>query len=127
MVIIDKTLQSNRLLFTLKENTTIATPIYLLVLHSPFNKTTSRFILQNNTSPFTFRYDEFIIETLIFKDLTIGTYYYSVYQTSTESLDETTMGKAVETGILKVVGEAVEGYVSISPVETTDDFLVYEK
>lgn len=118
MITIDTTQSSVGLILTLAEKTTVESPDYKLVLYSPFTKKNYRVELGVNTSSFTFRYDEFILDSEIFKSMEEGVYFYSIYQTSVEE-------NPIEVGLLKIKGE-VEEYVSITPDETEDDFITYD-
>jgi len=102
MILINKDNSKQNLVLTLAELTTIANPVYLLVLKSDFNGNSYRFILQNNLSSSTIRYDYFQLDTSLFTNLDTGIYSYKVYQSGSIAYDETTLGNSIESGKAEV-------------------------
>lgn len=118
MITIDPNLETVRFILTLTDKTTVENPEYTLVLYSPYTKKTYRTALGENISAYKFRYDEFILNSEIFKSMEAGAYFYSIYQTTEEQ-------NPIEVGLLKIIGQGNERFISITPNETDDDFIVY--
>lgn len=102
MILINKDNSTQDLVLTLTELTTIADPVYLLVLKNEFTDNLTRYILQDNVSANLNRYDHFQVDTSLFNDLDTGDYSYTIYQSDSINYDETTLGNYVETGKAKV-------------------------
>lgn len=127
MILINKDRETNTVILTLTELTTINNPVYLMVLYSEYTKKTYRIILPQNTSASKERYDEFTLNTSIFNNYEEGIYSYYIYQAETETIDETTLGNPVEIGKLKLFSNTTnEEYTSLNEEETEDDFITYE-
>lgn len=126
MLLINKSNPTTDLILTLTELTTIVNPVYLLVLTSDFNRTKSRFVLPQNISSNLLRYDHFKVDTSIFNDLDTGLYTYTVYQSATETTDETVLGNPVETGKAKIIVPANTVQPIIYQSEDTSDFYTYK-
>lgn len=104
--------QSNNLVVTVTEKTTISPAYYLLGLRSNDNMSTTVVRLTGNTSPNIERYDKFVLDevSLINQNLENArinleagsTYDYSIYQTSAISGTSVTGLTIVERGLLKV-------------------------
>lgn len=118
MIIIDKTKENNSIIVTVSELATIDDPTYIMVIYSGFTNKTYQIELPANISPSKERYDEFLVDTLLFKDVEEGFYVYTIYQDSI--MDDF----VVEIGVLQVVG-TVETYISIQQLEEADDYIVY--
>lgn len=118
MISINPSDDSVRLILTLTDKTTIEDPAYKLVLNSPYTNKTYRVDLGENASTYRFRYDEFILDSEIFKNMEVGIYFYSIYQTEEES-------NPIEVGLFKIIGEVETGYLTLPQDETDDDYLVY--
>lgn len=116
MLLVDKTNSQIRLLVTVSEATNVASPSYILHVYSPYTKQSFSLGLPGNSSPHPARYDEFILPVTAFNGIGAGVYHYSI----TEEID----GK-LERGVMKVVEAESDGYESIIPEESVDDFLVY--
>lgn len=84
--------------------------------------------MPENTSVYTERIDKFLIDGEIFKDIEVGQYYYSMYQSETESETETGLGNPVETGLINVTDElpAEDQFISVTSPEADDDFITYK-
>jgi hypothetical protein len=118
MIVIDKATETTRLIFTLTEKTDVENPIYTLVLHSPYTNKTYSLELPANTSQYKERYDEFILDTEIFKDMESGSYYYSVL--------EGEPSEVIQIGLATIVQPNEPDFITVNESETTDDYIVYE-
>lgn len=114
--------QTQELVLTLKEKTTLANPVYLFRFVNDTDKKEYAFI-GTDTSEFKYRYNLFTVTegTTITLPLT-GLYTYYVYeQSSTTNTDYKLSGTMVERGKLKVTGTA-----AAEPVYTnTEEIKVY--
>ena len=111
MIKIDRTQASTRLILTLGETTT-APGEYVLHIQSSATGRDLAVPLVTNLSPYPQRYDEYVLDTQLFKDLAAGRCTYRV-----TSGDET-----VEVGVAFVT-EAQEEFVFIEPTATDDDYV----
>jgi hypothetical protein len=126
MITIDKDSNSQILVVTVTELTTIENPCYLLVINSAFTNNTYRIQLPENSSENIVRYDEFILDTAVFNYISEGLYNYSIYQSSVLTYDENALGEAVEKGFMKVTSStATETYISAPAVEGECQYVVY--
>lgn len=103
MQIIDKNSDSTKLYFTLSENTSIQNPFYLLVINHYTTGKKYQIILPENISQYPERIDEFLLDTQIFKDMEVGQYSYAAFQSETEPDNESSLGKPIEVGMLKII------------------------
>lgn len=78
MILIDKSKAEQILILTLTELTTVDDPEYTLTLTGDGNRDIFSIPLIENTSNFKERFDQFIIPTSEFTDLSDGIYTYSV-------------------------------------------------
>lgn len=118
MVLVDKTKNQNKLLFTISENQTDELSTLNLVLQSPFSNESFTIVLPENTSQHKSRYDEFFVNTSIFNNMNEGQYYYQVIQLSGNKL--------LESGLLELKGTPSLEYISVHNEESDDDLLVYQ-
>ncbi len=107
MILLNKSLDTQNVVLTLSELTTVANPVYLLVLTNDFTKVISRFILATNLSLDLNRYDLFQLTTASISSLEQGNYTYSVYQSTTASYDESSLGGAIEQGKARVIDPSI--------------------
>jgi len=106
MILIDKSLQVQKLVLTLTELTTIVNPVYLLVLANDFTKISSRFVLGTNLSQDLLRYDLFTLIQPQISPLEPGNYTYSVYQSSVSVTEETGLGSPIESGKARITNSS---------------------
>lgn len=122
-LVIDKSLSTQRLLFTANEIFTGFTGVVLNVFNQATNVDTS-INLGNDVSDYPNRYNDFRPSTNLFTDLANGTYSFRLSCNERDNL---------ETGILKVVDdvetpeeEVANTYTFIEPTSTDDDYVVYK-
>jgi hypothetical protein len=104
--------QSNNLVVTVTEKTTISPAYYLLALRSNDNMSVTTVRLTGNTSPNIERYDKFVLDEVSLLNQNLenakinleagSTYDYSIYQTSATSGTSISGLTIVERGLLKV-------------------------
>lgn len=98
--------EASQVVLTLKEKTTLTSPVYLLRFVNDTDKTEYAFI-SADISQYPNRYQLFAITEGV--DVTLpltGLYTYYVYEQTGSSLDYTQATGLVETGKLRVEGEA---------------------
>lgn len=120
MILLNKSINEQDIILTLTELTTISDAVYLLVLTNDFTKVISRFILSQNVSLNTNRYDHYKIETSDISALEQGLYTYSVYQSAVITYDETSLGKPIESGKAKVIDPSMLVQPAIYNSEPTE-------
>jgi hypothetical protein len=90
-----------------------------LVIHSSYDKKTFQFPLPTSSSEYPNRYKEYTFDTTDFAELIAGVYIYTISDGTRE----------IKKGMVMVVDagqQTVEDrYVSITPAEEADDFVVY--
>lgn len=119
MLIVDLNKSDARFIVTVTEATTVTSPVYTMMVESPFMKGTYHMALPANTSPYKQRYDEFFINTSEFAGFGLGLYAYTI----TELTDG-----VVEEGVLLIKNSdplLANPYTVITPNESDDDFIVY--
>ena len=88
---------------------------YTMTVTSTYSNVSYSISLPENTSPYTDRYDEFIIETPAWE---LGSYNYSIAEDNTSVV--------VEIGNLTVTNGATPSYISIPAVSGEEDFIIYK-
>lgn len=122
-LVIDKSLSTQRLLFTANEIYSGFTGVVLNVFNLSTNVDES-ISLGEDVSPYPNRYNDFQVETNSFSALTKGTYSFRLSSNEAYNL---------ETGLLKVVDEVQtpeqeidSNYTYIEPTSTDDDYVIYQ-
>ena len=115
--------ETNKIVVTLSELTTIAPPYYLFRVVDDIDKTEYAFVLED-ISIYGQRYNEFELiegETVEFENL--GFYHYYIYeQDNNTNLDYTLAGGLVELGKLKVVGATTNPTQSFNATDEYKSF-----
>ncbi len=124
MLVINQSDITTKFIVTVSEINTITTGS-TLELFNQFTNVSTTYNLPADTSAYPTRYNEFVYSSSTFSGLSIGTYTYTIKDTS---------GVTTETGLLKVVGDVLtpqeqvnDIYTYITPSTTDDDFIVYEQ
>lgn len=110
MILIQKG-ESNELIVTLQEKTTLVDPVYLFSFTHKISETQKTFIL-SDTSEYPVRYNQFTFTegSSLAKTLEEGVHYYEIYaQESLTNLDPALADEEVERGIARVDGTPDEG------------------
>jgi hypothetical protein len=116
---------NNSVVFTLTERVTLTNPYFLVRAQSRRTNQVKRFILANNQSSATERYDLFTITESTTEVLTSGTvtltagdWWYQIYeQASSSNLIETSAGTMLEEGILRVI-DTTDSYITSDDTDT---------
>ena len=90
------------------------------MFHSTYSNKSYSIVLPANTSAYPFRYDRYVITT--FDDYQVGTYSYSIVERNSSTLAEI---QILEVGLLKVISDPTQEFLTVTEPETDDDFLVY--
>lgn len=124
MLVINQSDITTKFIVTVSEINTITTGS-TLELFNQFTNVSTTYNLPADTSAYPTRYNQFVYSSSTFSGLSIGTYTYTIKDTS---------GGTTETGLLKVVGDVLtpqeqvnDIYTYITPASTDDDFIVYNK
>lgn len=116
MILLDKSIAQSRLILTLTENSNEV--LFDLVLHSFYTNKTYTIELGEDHSDHPERFNEFTIESALYKEMEEGRYTYKVVERATE--------KVIEHGVLTVKGTPSAEYLSIAQYESDDDFIVLD-
>jgi hypothetical protein len=121
MVTLDKRLTQQRLILTVSEKPIASGNELLLTAENKGTNQNFQIFLPANSSMYK-RYDEFIFPTTEITNWLQGQYVYVVweYNPLTEQKIE-----ELEIGLMKVVGEVEETFLSIEPDEADDDYFIY--
>lgn len=116
MLVVNKS-SNNELILTITEKSTLTDPVYLFKFTSDYNST-SKYVIIEDTSDYTYRYNKFILTESVTEVLTSGTvnfnpsgfWSYEVYeQTSTSNLNPQLSDNTqpLERGKMLVIGDSI--------------------
>ena len=111
MLLIDRNKPFQTFILTLTESTSIDNPSYLMVIKNDATRDEFTLSLGENVSTGIERYDLFILDTDVFKDLLGGYYSFLVYQSSAED-------NAIEEGKLLIRDTTI--------VAKEDTYIIYD-
>jgi len=115
--------QTNEIILTLKEKQTLDSPNFLFVFTHRGTNTIVKFVKLNNTdtSLYKDRFNSFsILTNTYFQSSQLGEWEYEIYeQTSSTNTDPSLATKLLETGIMRLNGDAME----YTQYETNNTFI----
>lgn len=90
--------ENKNVIITLTERTTISSGFYYFEFIHETTKEKITFFknFTDNLSLFKYRYDEFLFESSLFQNASIGKYIYNIYQALADNIND--VGDMVETG-----------------------------
>jgi hypothetical protein len=123
MLIINKELDTVRLIVTVSTEMDNPENGFRLSIHSPFTNKDYSIILPANSSLFPERFDEFLVDSDEFSEMEPGEYRYSIYEYSVEDV------KLLEKGLLRVEStqeQSAGEFTFPEPTPQEDDFVIYD-
>lgn len=119
MIVFDKRKSTYEFVVTVSEKGISNGTQLLLRFHSAYTNKSYALILPENSSQYSFRYDDYLISD--FEDYEVGMYNYSIVEYDPFISQDR---QVLEVGLLKVISNPVQTFVSVGYPETDDDFLV---
>lgn len=123
MLIINKSESITKLIVTVSEINVVTTGS-TIELFNQYTNVNNSFNLPVDSSNYLERFNQFNLNTSIFSGLTVGTYTYTI-KDSTSSCTETGLLKVVD-DVLTVQEQIDENFIYIEPSSTDDDFIIYQ-
>lgn len=123
MLLLDKTIPTQKIICTISEKQMTDGHIPVLKVENKESNRNYSLILPENTSNYKTRYDEFIFATTDISEWKGGKYLYIIWEYNPQT--QTTV-QELEIGLLQVIEQNEEEFISTPVTETDDDFVVYD-
>lgn len=132
MLLLDKTLPTQKIIVTVSTNQLYRLSKLILRVINKASNRNHEFVLGQNISPYPKRYDEFSFSTDELIEWKEGMYVYEIWEEEYEAMRgevlilPTGQTNPLEIGLLKVIDVKEETFISVEEDNTADDYIIYE-